>query len=89
MRKSLAIIVGGISYQVYAWTGGDTPDVLYRGHTFMRIRGELYREQWADYVGYWFEAPGPDVRLTFWNRATLDAWRTVTEHKHGYLTKGM
>mgnify|MGYP000688716015 CR=1 FL=1 len=68
-------------YRVRAWTGGDAPQPgnlipLYR-RIFESIRCQLYREQWAVHVEYWYEAPGPDVRQTFWNRATHDAWRTL------------
>jgi hypothetical protein len=75
-------IVNGITYQRRAWTGGDTPrpDALIpeARNAFGGIRCQLYREQWREYVGYWYEAPGSDVRQTFWRRATYDAWRTIT-----------
>jgi hypothetical protein len=78
---SRIITVAGIDYHVKSWTGGDTPNVFLPLHSFMRLRGELYREQWRDYVAYWYQAPGPDVRNTFWHRASCDAWRTLTEHE--------
>lgn len=70
-----------LHFAVVAWTGGDTPapgklTPFYR-NILESLRCQLYREQWADYVAYWHDAPGPDVRQTFWNRATHDAWRTL------------
>lgn len=44
---------------------------------FRRVRGDLYREQWRDYVDYWGDAPTADTRAIFWNRAGHDAFSTV------------
>lgn len=75
---SRVFTVDGKRYELKAWTGGDVPTVFETGKAFIAVRGQLYREQWHDFVTYWYEAPGPDVRKVFWSRASSDAWRTVT-----------
>ena len=74
----------GQTYPMRAWTGGQPPSsgnlTPRTRDAFEHIRASLYREQWADYVAYWHDAPGPDVRSTFWTRASYDAWETVISH---------
>lgn len=74
------------TYPRRAWTGG--PFVLdpSRGggylrrplqQAFLALTCAYYREQWRDYVNYWYDAPGPDVRQVFWHRAYHDARATM------------
>lgn len=71
-------IIGHRTYERIAWTGGDRPfdtGLSYaQGQAFIRIRCRMYREQLADFGGM----PDRDTRYILWNRATHDAWRTVT-----------
>lgn len=74
--------IDGRTYHLHAWTGGEAPSDLplaWRSAR-RRIRGELYREQWRDWVQYWGDTPNAAVRDTFWRRADADAYRTVTEY---------
>jgi hypothetical protein len=79
----------GNVFRVWAWTGGDTPrdgnNLCFRDKTYREIRSALFRDQLKDSGGLdlWY-FPDEEMKGTtplqrariFWNRATLDAWRT-------------
>lgn len=71
-------------YRRIAWTGGDVPrrgitlaDSPY-GRQYRSIRHELFREALTDWRDYWHDLPDRDTRKILWNRASLDAWATLT-----------
>ena len=72
-------------YRRHAWTGGDVPRrglVLAStplGRRYRAIRHDFFREQLMDWRSGWGDLPDRDTRAIFWNRASLDAWRTLTE----------
>ena len=79
--------VGPVTYRRYAWTGGDTPRSnplpKAKRKAFVAIRRDLFREQVAECLGLDFWACSGTSALErariFWNRATLDAFRTVRD----------
>lgn len=80
----------------HTWTGGDTPikSVRRNNRVFRELRIQFFREQVAECGGlnlwdfkdeqgkrgYPGTSPLERARL-FWNRATLDAWRTIERNK--------
>lgn len=66
-----------------AWTGGDTPPRVWgnanRRRDWHLVRVVWFREQIREWAGFWREPVPLCVARIFWNRASLDAWRTMTE----------
>lgn len=82
LTKRSWIIAGQIFIRT-AWTGGDRPTSQTRKRKdFREIRSDLFREQVRECGGLdLWKCAGTsslDRARIFWNRATLDAWRTVT-----------
>ena len=68
-----------------AWTGGDTPQravVLAdtpTGRLYRYVRRVFFWEQLRDWRSFWGDMPNLDTARIFWTRASLDAWRTLTD----------
>jgi hypothetical protein len=73
----------GKTYERRAWTGGDVPIVTSEAtRAFKELRSAFFRESLRECGGLdlWKCAgTGSSERVRiFWNRASLDAWRTLT-----------
>lgn len=77
------LCINGRSFERRAWTGGTTPTKDDKqSPAFKSVRSYFFREQVAlcGGLGLWECAgtsPLERARI-FWNRATLDAWRTIS-----------
>jgi len=72
------------AYRRIAWTGGDVPrrglclaNSPY-GRQYRYFRHSFFREQLCDWREYWGDMPNRDTRKIFCNRASIDAWATLT-----------
>ena len=85
---SYTIKAGGCLYSRFAWTGGDIPPKGLRFKPYRELVRAYFREQIAECGGLdlWTCAGTSclDRSRIFWNRARLDAWRTLREN---YLRK--
>lgn len=75
--------IGGKVYRLRAWTGGDSPGPEDKsGEAYRLVRRSLFREQLKECGGLdlWKCAGTSCMERAriFWNRASLDAWRTVS-----------
>lgn len=73
------IKANGQTYNIKAWTGGDTPDfsksLPFSKREYDNLVAAFYEEQYKIYNS---KLPLPsDVHEIFLNRAELDAWRTL------------
>jgi len=71
-------------YRRIAWTGGDVPCRGIKiadtpnGRMYRKLRHDYLREQLTLWVQYWHDMPDRYTRKIMWNRASLDAWATLT-----------
>lgn len=79
----------GITFDRYVWTGGDSQpkniELLQCYSMFRELRREYFRESMVVNRAYWGCVSMETVRI-LWNRARLDAWRTITEYKRVSLS---
>jgi hypothetical protein len=66
----------------HAWTGGDTPDATAKSNpNYLALRSLMFREMVQECGGLdLWECSGTsslERARILWNRATLDAWRTI------------
>ncbi len=75
------IEANGKTYQRHGWTGGDVPPKGFREPEFMGLVRAYFRDQVAECGGLDLWACAGTSALErariFWNRARLDAWRTL------------